>query len=107
MSDKKITELKADSFRAAIAAGTAIIDFYDPWCGMCRHQAVLLDAMADEDRIPDGVLVGKVDVEAEAGLAAEFDICHLPTLIIFRDGVERTRFIGLQTALTLLRAIGE
>lgn len=105
MNDKKIIELKADSFRAATAAGTAIIDFYDPWCGMCRHQAVLLDAMADEDRIPDGVLVGKVNIEEEPGLAAEWDVNHLPTLVIFRDGVELARFVGLQTALTLLRAI--
>ena len=77
--------LTADNFRATITAdGIVLVDFWASWCGPCRQFAPVFEAASEEH--PD-IVFGKVDTEAEQGLAAAARIMSIPTLMAFREGV--------------------
>ena len=73
-----------------------LIDFWATWCGPCMRQRPVVEELAQE-----GYSVGKVDVDQEPGLAQQFKIMSIPTLLIFKDGKEVQRFIGLTPKDTL------
>ncbi len=73
-----------------------LVDFWATWCGPCMRQGPVVEELAQE-----GYSVGKVDVDQEPGLAQQFKIMSIPTLLIFKDGKEVQRFIGLTPKDTL------
>jgi thioredoxin 1 len=81
MATLQVTE---KNFEATVQKGIVILDFWAAWCGPCRVFAPVFEAAAD--RHPD-VVFGKVDTEAESGLAAAFEVRAIPTLMVLRDGV--------------------
>ena len=83
--------------------GISLVDFWAPWCGPCRQQVPIVDALADE--ISKKAFVGKVNVEEEAILSKMFDIISIPTLIVFKDGQPVERMSGLHTKPQLEEAI--
>lgn len=73
-----------------------LVDFWATWCDPCMRQGPVVEELAQE-----GYSVGKVDVDQEPGLAQQFKIMSIPTLLIFKDGKEVQRFIGLTPKDTL------
>jgi len=78
-------DLTEESFTDTIDGNDIVlVDFWAEWCGPCRMFAPWYEAVSEEH--PD-VVFGKVDTEAEQGLAAAFGIRSIPTLMAFRDRV--------------------
>ena len=98
--------LTAESLASALAASherPVLIDFWAPWCGPCKAQGPILDQVST--RAGEGALVAKRDTDEFPEAAAAHGIRSLPTLLIFRGGVEHTRLVGLQSAAALNAAL--
>ena len=68
-----------------------LIDFWAPWCGPCRMVGPLVDEIAEER---DDIKVGKINVDEEQELAAQFQIMSIPTLMVFKDGEVVSKTMG-------------
>lgn len=80
------TTLTLDNFESTVTSdGITLVDFWAEWCGPCRAFAPIFEEVAAEN--PD-ITFAKVDTEAEQQLAGMLNIQSIPTLMIFRDGIQ-------------------
>ena len=78
-------DLTADTFEDTVTGeGIVLVDFWAEWCGPCKRFGPVFEEASGQH--PD-IVFGKVDTEAEQGLAAGFQIRSIPTLMAFREGV--------------------
>lgn len=92
------------NFDEAVKSGVTVVDFWATWCGPCRMQAPILEQFASHN--PE-VKVGKIDVDEEEELARRFSIFSIPTIIVFRDGSEIARSVGVTSETELKRMASE
>ena len=89
-----ILHLTSANYDSVVGSGRVLVDFWAGWCGPCKMVAPIIDELAAEY---DGrVTVAKVDIDNEAGLANRNNIHSIPTVVLFRNGAEVNRFIGVQ-----------
>jgi thioredoxin 1 len=80
-----------------------LLDFYADWCGPCKMLAPVLEEL--EGQLPD-VKVGKINVDEESGLASQFGVMSIPTLVVVENGEEVTRSVGLRSEEDIRRMVG-
>jgi len=70
---------------------TVLLDFWASWCGPCKMLSPIVDEVSDEN---DDIFVGKVNVDEQGELAAQFGIVSIPTLIVFKGGKAVNKSVG-------------
>ncbi|HET7560461.1 MAG TPA: thioredoxin [Limnochordia bacterium] len=90
-------------FAQKTGSGIALVDFWATWCGPCRKLAPTIEELADEFEGKANVL--KLDVDANPNTAMKFGVQSIPTLVIFKDGNEVQRLIGVQPKARIAQAI--
>ena len=97
MSEKGlIKHFNDNEFDKEIQKGIVLVDFHANWCGPCRMLAPVLEAVAKE--VKGKATIGKIDIDSEQKTASHFQITSVPTMILFKDGKEVNRLVGLRNA---------
>lgn len=85
--------LNDENFQNTIAKGVTLVDFYADWCGPCRRIAPVIEELASE--MQGKATIAKLDIEQAQSTTASFQVMSIPTLILFKDGKEVNRIVGL------------
>ena len=81
-----------------------LVDFWAVWCGPCRMMAPIVAEIAQENA--DKMAVGKLNVDEAPEIAARYGINSIPCFILFENGQEKGRTVGVQDKGRLLKALG-
>lgn len=76
-----------------------LLDFWAAWCGPCRMVGPVVEEIADER---DDIKVGKVNVDEEQELAAQFGVMSIPTLVVIKDGKVVNQVVGARPKASIL-----
>jgi thioredoxin 1 len=99
-----VKELSAKDFEQALQGDKPVlVDFWAPWCGPCRMQGPIVDALAQE--LGDAAVVAKVNTDENFDLADQYGVQGIPTLIVFKGGRPSKTFVGLTQAEALKAAL--
>lgn len=93
--NEKIIVLSEANFIHQLKGKTILVDFWAEWCMPCKMMAPVLNDLANE--LPEGYFVGKLNVEKDQKTAQKYNVRNIPTLILFKDGKEINRFVGVKT----------
>ena len=105
MANQNIVSLTQENFSSEVlqAPSPVLVDFWAEWCGPCKMIAPILDELAEEY---DGkVKIGKVNIDEQQGLAAEYGIRAIPTLLVFHQGQVAEQIVGLKSKRDLKAAL--
>lgn len=99
-----IIDLTKENFQVEITKSDKpiLVDFWAVWCGPCQMMAPILHEL--ETEMPD-VQIGKVNVDEQMDLARQFRVVSIPTLIIFKNGQEVQRMVGVTSKEELKDAL--
>ena len=92
-----VTTVTSENFEAEVlkAQEPVLVDFWASWCGPCRMLSPVVDEVAES---ANGFKVCKVNVDEEMDLAEQYEIASIPCLIVFKNGAEAKRSIGVINA---------
>lgn len=100
-----LTEITSENLTQATAEGLTLVDFWADWCGPCHMLEPVLEELAEDF---DGqVNFAAIDVEENQGLAEQFQVMSLPTLILFKDGEAKEKITGYKPKQALQQYLEE
>ena len=102
-SHASIRDLSDANFAAQVKNGVVLVDFWASWCMPCKMMAPVLNETAEA--LGGKARIAKLDVDAHRASAARHAIRSIPTLILFKNGKEINRFVGVKTKDFLLKEI--
>jgi thioredoxin 1 len=102
-TSKKILQVNNKNFKHLTRTGTVLIDFWASWCAPCKLMTPILNEIAEKE--DNGVIVGKVNVDQNRVLAKKYKIRSIPTMIVFQDGREVSRLVGVKSKRAVLKEI--
>ncbi len=80
-----------------------LVDFWAVWCGPCKMMAPIVSEIAEENA--DKMYVGKLNVDDAEDIAARYGINSIPCFILFENGQEKGRTVGVQDKARLLASV--
>jgi thioredoxin 1 len=97
MASANLVTLTQANFSAEVLKSPVpvLVDFWAEWCGPCKMIAPVLDELATE--FGDRVKIGKVNIDEHQGLATEYGIRAIPTLLIFKNGQVAEQIVGMRS----------
>jgi len=97
MSENTITPIKDEHFEEEVLNSDkpVLIDFWAPWCQPCQMMGPVLEEIARKHG--NYIKFLKINVSENQVIAGELNIMGIPTLVLFEDGQEQQRLVGLQT----------
>ncbi len=102
---EKILTLTDKNFQQQTKNKIVLVDFWASWCAPCRMMAPILNEVADE--LNNNARVGKVNIEQFQNMAQQFRIRNIPTMVLFKNGKEVNRFVGIKSKDFLLKEIAK
>ena len=99
----KIKKLSDQNFEHQIKSGITLVDFWATWCMPCKMMAPVLNNLSEE--LTGNATVGKLDVDQNRAASAKYGVRSIPTLVLFKNGKEINRFVGVKTKDFLLKEI--
>lgn len=100
---ERIIHANEHTFRKLINRGVVLVDFWAPWCMPCKMLQPVLNELADNELLNARII--KVNVDAERNLAVHYGIRSIPTLIVFKNGKEMQRIIGVKPKEQIIKIL--
>ena len=98
---EKIKVFTDQNFQNKIKTGMVLVDFWASWCMPCKMMVPVLNEVAEE--VDGKVTIAKVNVDEQKATAAKFGIRSIPTMVLFQNGKEVKRIVGVKTKDYLLK----
>jgi thioredoxin 1 len=100
---ESILTLTDQNFKQQLKNKIVLVDFWAEWCGPCRLMAPVLNEVSKE--LSGNKKIGKANIQQYQSLAQQFKVRSIPTLILFNNGVEVKRFVGVKSKDFLLKEL--
>lgn len=101
-----VVEITKDNFEHTVlkADKPVLVDFWAEWCGSCQMMGPIVDEVAEER---NDIIIGKLNVDTQPEIALRYNVMSIPTLILFENGEEAQKSIGLISKEELLELINK
>ncbi|SLM29773.1 Thioredoxin [Desulfamplus magnetovallimortis] len=94
-----------DIFHRKVEKGVSLVDFSALWCAPCKAQKPIIDGLIKKFKGNTSII--EMDIDKNRELAEKYMIQSIPTLILFKNGREIKRFVGIQTEATLSNSLNQ
>lgn len=92
-------------FQSSFKKKVALVDFGAAWCGPCKAMEPIIRDM--KKKYEDRATILEINIDDQRSLATDYMVQSIPTLILFKDGQEINRFVGLQPAATIEQSLND
>ena len=94
-----------DQFQQTVENGVTLVDFNANWCAPCKAQEPIIKKLINTYQNRASII--EINIDDHRALATKYMVQSIPTLILFKDGKEIKRFVGLQSEITIAKSLDE